>query len=62
MEQNAVVANLEDTVFWINKGAEMTIREIDLKLAGKLQAAAWNTGTSLITGLGSAYGVSQMKV
>ena len=62
MEQNAVVANLEDTVFWINKGAEMTIREIDLKLAGNLQAAAWNTGTSLITNLGSAYGVSQMKV
>jgi len=62
MEMNSVVANLEDTVFWINKGAEMTIREIDLKLAGNLQAAAWNTGTSLITNLGSAYGVSQMKV
>ena len=62
MEMNSVVANLEDTVFWINKGSEMTIREIDLKLAGNLQAAAWNTGTSLITNLGSAYGVSQMKV
>ena len=62
IEQNAVVEELEDTVFWINKGAEMTIREIDLKLAGNLQAAAWNTGTSLITNLGSAYGVSQMKV
>ena len=62
MEQNAVVANLEDTVFWINKGAEMTVREIDLRLASKLQAAAWNTSTSLLTNLGSAYGTSQMKV
>ena len=62
MEQNAVVANLEDTVFWINKGAEMTIREIDLKLAGNLQAAAWNAGTSLISNLGGAYGTSQLKV
>ena len=62
MEQNSVVANLEDTVFWINKGAEMTIREIDLKLAGNLQAAAWNAGTSLITNLGGAYGTSQLKV
>ena len=62
MEQNSVVANLEDTVFWINKGAEMTVREIDLRLASKLQAAAWNTSTSLLTNLGSAYGTSQMKV
>ena len=62
MEQNSVVANLEDTVFWINKGAEMTIREIDLKLAGKLQAAAWNASTSLISNLGGAYGTSQLKV
>jgi len=62
MEQNNVVANLEDTVFWINKGAEMTVREIDLRLAGKLQATAWNTGTSLITNLGSAYVTSKMTV
>jgi len=62
MEQNSVVANLEDTVFWINKGAEMTVREIDYRLAGKLQATAWNAGTSLIAGLGGAYGTSQMKV
>ena len=62
LEQDAVVANLEDTVFWINKGAEMTVREIDYRLAGKLQATAWNAGTSLITGLGGAYSTSQMKV
>ena len=62
MEMNNVVANLEDTVFWINKGAEMTVREIDYRLAGKLQATAWNAGTSLIAGLGGAYSTSQMKV
>ena len=62
MEMNNVVANLEDTVFWINKGAEMSVRDIDMKLAGNLQAAAWNAGTSLITNLGSAYVTSKMKV
>ena len=55
MEQNAVVANLEDTVFWINKGAEMAVRDIDLKLAGLLQEEAWKAGSSLITGMGTAY-------
>ena len=55
MEQNAVVANLEDTIFWINKGAEMSVRDIDLKLAGLLQEEAWKAGTSLITGMGTAY-------
>ena len=55
MEQNAVIANLEDTQFWINKGAEISLREIDLKLAGQLQEEAWKAGTSLITGLGTAY-------
>ena len=62
LEQNAVVENLEDTVFWINKGAEMTAREIDYRLGAKLQATAWNAGTSLISGLGGAYSTSQMKV
>ena len=62
LEQNTVVKNLEDTLFWIEKGAEITAREIDFKLANKLQATAWNTGTSLLSNLGSAYTVSQMKV
>ena len=55
MEQNTVIANLEDVKFWINKGAEMKARDIDLKLAGVLQQQAWDAGTSLITGMGSAY-------
>ena len=55
MEQNAVVANLEDTKFWINKGAEMSVRDIDLKLAGLLQQEAWNAGTSLVAGMGTAW-------
>ena len=55
MEQNAVVANLEDTIFWINKGAEMSVRDIDLRLAGLLQEEAWKASTSLLTGLGAAY-------
>ena len=55
MEQNAVVENLNDTIFWINKGAEMSVRDIDLKLAGLLQEEAWKAGSSLITGMGTGY-------
>jgi hypothetical protein len=55
MEQNAVVANLEEVKFWIDKGAEISMREIDLKLAGLLQEEAWKSGVSLITGMGTAY-------
>ena len=55
MEQNAVVENLNDTIFWINKGAEMSVRDIDLKLAGLLQQEAWNAGTSLVAGMGTAW-------
>ena len=56
IEQDAVVENLEDTLFWIDKGAEISLREIDLRLAGLLQDEAWKAGTSLITGVGAAYG------
>ena len=62
LEQNAVVENLEDTIFWINKGVEITAREIDYRLASKLQATAWNAGTSLLTNLTSAYGTSKMTI
>ena len=55
MEQNAVVANLEEVKFWIDKGAEISMREIDLKLAGLLQEEAWKAGSSLITGMGKAH-------
>ena len=55
MEQNAVVENLNDTIFWINKGAEMSVRDIDLKLAGLLQEEAWKASTSLLAGLGGSY-------
>ena len=54
MEQNAVVANLEEVKFWIDKGAEISLREINLKLAGLLQEEAWQASTSLLTGLGTA--------
>jgi hypothetical protein len=55
IEQDAVVTNLEDTIFWINKGAEMSVRDIDIRLAGALQEEAWKAGSSLITGMGTAY-------
>ena len=50
MEQNAVVERLDDTLWWIEKGAEMDVRDIDLRLAGALQQEAWDAGTSLISG------------
>jgi hypothetical protein len=52
LEQEAVIDRLDDTLWWIEKGAEMDVRDIDLRLAGALQEEAWKAGTSLIsTGL-----------
>ena len=55
LEQNAVIDRLDDTLWWIEKGAEMDARDIDIRLAGALQEEAWKAGSSLITGLGTAY-------
>ena len=55
IEQDAVVANLEDTLFWIDKGAEMDLRTIDIRLAGYLQKESWERRTSLLTGMGKTY-------
>ena len=54
LEQEAVVENLEDVLFWIDKGVEMDLRTIDIKLAGALRKESWERKTSLLTGLGSA--------
>ena len=48
--QNSILDRLEDTVWWIEKGAEMSVRDIDLRLAGALQEEAWKAGSSLISG------------
>jgi len=61
MEQESVIDNLEDTLFWVNKGVEMDMQMIDVKLAGKLSEESWNRKTNLITGMTSAYSASQPK-
>ena len=50
LEQNAVIDRLDDTLWWIEKGAEMDARDIDIRLAGALQEEAWKAGSSLIEG------------
>ena len=62
LEQEAVVENLEDVLFWIDKGAEMDLRTIDIKLAGALQKESWERRTSLLTGMGKTYTASQGTV
>jgi len=54
-DQEQVVANYEDTRFWIEKGVEMDLQMIDIKLAGKLSEESWNRKTSLLSGLGKTY-------
>ena len=50
IEQAAVIDNLEDVIFWINKGVEMDLRSIDLRLASSLSKESWERGSSLISG------------
>ena len=54
-DQEQVVTNLEDTLFWIEKGVEMDMAMIDVKLAGKLSEESWNRKTSLLKGMGQTY-------
>ena len=55
LESESVVDNLEDTLFWINKGVEMDLRTMDVKLAGALSKEAWERNTSLLSGMGKTY-------
>jgi hypothetical protein len=55
LEQEVVVENLEDTLFWIEKGVEMDMRMIDVKLAGALTKEAWERNSSLLSGGGKTY-------
>ena len=55
LEQESVVENLEDTIFWIDKGVEMDMRTIDVKLAGALSKEAYERKTSLLAGSGKTY-------
>ena len=61
LEQEAVVENLEDVLFWIDKGVEMDLRTINIKLAGTLQKESWERKTSLLTGLGKTYTAYQKR-
>ena len=55
MEQESVIDNLEDTLFWVNKGVEMDIRTMDVRLAGALAKESWDRKTSLLTGMTKSY-------
>ena len=58
LEQEVVVENLEDSLFWIEKGVEMDMRMLDVKLAGALSKEAWERNTSLLSGMGKTYTAS----
>ena len=55
MEQESVIDNLEDTLFWVNKGVEMDLRTMDIRLAGALAKESWDRKTSLLTGMTKSY-------
>ena len=55
MESESVIDNLEDTLFWVNKGVEMDIRTMDVRLAGALAKESWDRKTSLLTGMTKSY-------
>ena len=55
MEQESVIENLEDTLFWVNKGVEMDIRTMDVRLAGALSKESWDRKTSLLDGMSKSY-------
>jgi len=62
MEQESVIENLEDTLFWIDKGVEMDLRTMDVRLAGALAKESWDRKTSLLSGMTNAYSTSKTTV
>ena len=62
MEQESVIDNLEDTLFWVNKGVEMDLRTMDVRLAGALAKESWDRKTSLLSGMTNAYSTSKTTV
>ena len=61
MEQESVIDNLEDTLFWIDKGVEMDLRTMDVRLAGALAKESWDRKTSLLTGMTKSYQAGTAK-
>ena len=55
LESNDVITELEDTMFWLEKGVQMDMAMIDVKLAGAVQAEAYKRNTSLLSGMGQTY-------
>jgi hypothetical protein len=49
------VEELEDTLFWLEKGVQMDIAMINVKLAGTLQSEAYQRNVSLLSGAGQTY-------
>jgi hypothetical protein len=55
LEQQAVVDEWEDEIYWIDKGLEADLNMIDFRLAGALAKESYSRGVNLITGLATTY-------
>ena len=42
-------------MFWLEKGVQMDMAMIDVKLAGAVQSEAYKRNTSLLSGAGQTY-------
>jgi len=55
LEMNTVIDNLDDSLYWIDKGLVMDLNETDFRLAGALSKEAYNRGVNLISGIANTY-------
>lgn len=59
LESNMVLNNLNDTLYWIEKGLVMDLDEMDFRLAGALTKEAYNRGINLMSGIANTYYISK---
>ena len=59
LESNMVLNNLNDTLYWIEKGLLMDLDEMDFRLAGALTKEAYNRGINLMSGIANTYYISK---
>jgi hypothetical protein len=55
LEQQSVVDDYEDNMYWIDKSFEYELNMIDFRLAGALAKESYSRNVNLITGAASAY-------
>tara|TARA_Y100001937_G_scaffold69032_1_gene94267 strand:+ start:2083 stop:2610 length:528 start_codon:yes stop_codon:yes gene_type:complete len=61
LESTEVTKNLNDTLYWIEKGLILDNADLDFRLAGALTKEAYNRGINLVSGIANTYYIGKQR-